>query len=639
MFSEKQNGFANTESRWWPNGHNVTPWSSIHKPGETPPVSPKWKAAGVAGDLPRPATADHHHSMLRSAIHLLSSSLGMKSPARPGLQTSPSSAPSSSSSSSTLFNMNMLRFVSLCMLWYASSALSSNTGKQIMNQFRYPVTLTFVQFGFVSGYCLLFANPWYGFTKLRRPTTAIMRNTLPMAVFQVGGHIFSSMAISRVPVSTVHTIKALSPLFTVGAYALLFGVRYSARTYISLLPLTLGVMLACSFDLTLSNALGLICAFGSAIVFVTSNIFFKKIMPSQPAGGSSVTPSHKLDKLNLLFYSSGLAFLLMIPIWAWSDLGRLLDHDHHPPARHGPAPTHGVPYYFFLNGTVHWAQNIIAFAILSSTSPVTYSIASLIKRIVVILMAIAWFRQTVHPIQAFGIGLTFVGLYMYNNAKADVDRGENRMRRVEARMALTLPTSRGEARDLDATPIPSPVPNEAEWAKAGMPSYSMSSALQAQNGVVPVRPQHDRKSSLVPVSLMAPPPSNPRTTNTTGGQRHPVAPLRLDTSHRIPTRSYHHGSKVPGQPMSPTDSYPSPPASQDSPPQSAIPAFALASATSSVPPTSASNMFSHRRPTVYESSSISGLDGLGPNGEMKDMNGIVDGAGAMGVHVPIATAS
>jgi solute carrier family 35 protein E1 len=28
-----------------------------------------------------------------------------------------------------------------------------------------------------------------------------------MAAFQVGGHIFSSLAISRVPVSTVHTIK------------------------------------------------------------------------------------------------------------------------------------------------------------------------------------------------------------------------------------------------------------------------------------------------------------------------------------------------------------------------------------------------------------------------------------------------
>lgn len=100
-----------------------------------------------------------------------------------------------------------VRFILLCSLWYMSSAMSSNTGKAILTHFRYPVTLTFVQFGFVAGYCLLFMSPVVPFSKLRRPTAAIIRNTAPMAVFQVGGHIFSSFAMSRIPVSTVHTIK------------------------------------------------------------------------------------------------------------------------------------------------------------------------------------------------------------------------------------------------------------------------------------------------------------------------------------------------------------------------------------------------------------------------------------------------
>ena len=100
-----------------------------------------------------------------------------------------------------------LRFMFLCGLWYASSALSSNTGKAILNQFRYPVTLTFVQFGFVAAYCMLFMSPIIRFSRMRRPTRAILKDTLPMGFFQVGGHIFSSMAISRIPVSTTHTIK------------------------------------------------------------------------------------------------------------------------------------------------------------------------------------------------------------------------------------------------------------------------------------------------------------------------------------------------------------------------------------------------------------------------------------------------
>ena len=118
----------------------------------------------------------------------------------------PSLAPLTSPSS-TLPSASTARFVLLCSLWYASSALSSNTGKAIMNQFRYPVTLTFVQFGFVAAYCLLLMSPIIRFSRLRHPTKAILRDTLPMGCFQVGGHIFSSMAISRIPVSTTHTIK------------------------------------------------------------------------------------------------------------------------------------------------------------------------------------------------------------------------------------------------------------------------------------------------------------------------------------------------------------------------------------------------------------------------------------------------
>lgn len=98
-------------------------------------------------------------------------------------------------------------FILLCGLWYTTSALSSNTGKAILTQFRYPVTLTFIQFGFVAVYCMVFMSPVVRFSRMRMPTKAIIRSTLPMGMFQVGGHMFSSMAISRIPVSTVHTIK------------------------------------------------------------------------------------------------------------------------------------------------------------------------------------------------------------------------------------------------------------------------------------------------------------------------------------------------------------------------------------------------------------------------------------------------
>ncbi|GAA5855310.1 hypothetical protein JCM8547_009027 [Rhodosporidiobolus lusitaniae] len=422
-------------------------------------------------------------------------------------------------------------FVLLCALWYLSSAFSSNTGKSILTRFRYPVTLTFVQFAFVAGYSLLILflrdrfgamlTPSHGhghghgglgggggaggglakrrgsMTTLggwgvRRPSKHMFHGTFVMSLFQIAGHVFSSMAIARVPVSTVHTIKALSPLFTVISYAALFGVRYTSSTYVALLPLTVGVMLACSFNIR-ANAIGFLCALGSTFIFVAQNIFSKKLLPKEnkevgaeeragggggaTAAGGGAGGAAKLDKLNLLFYSSGMAFFLMIPIWLYSDASTLFFSPPSSSSSSSSTTTEGEPtstllFYFFLNGTVHFAQNLLAFSLLARTSPVTYSIASLVKRIAVICIAIVWSHQHVSPLQALGMTMTFGGLWMYNSAKGDVARGEKRRTAVEKRQEMSLPSTLGDVRAMEGTATPPP-PERGSLPPMSPPRQSM----------------------------------------------------------------------------------------------------------------------------------------------------------------------
>ena len=209
-------------------------------------------------------------------------------------------------------------------------------------------------------------------------------------------------------------------------------------------------MLACSFDFR-ANAVGFLCAFGSTLVFVSQNIFSKKLLPkdgntsssssSHALGNGTDSGEKKLDKLHLLLYSSGIAFLGMIPLWAYYDGATLLfANTSGTPIRTASIPT--LLVFFALNGSVHFLQNLLAFSILSLTSPVTYSIASLIKRIAVICMAIVWFGQTIYPIQAVGISLTFLGLWMYNQAKGDVERGESARTRAEKNRSSLLPSTK-----------------------------------------------------------------------------------------------------------------------------------------------------------------------------------------------------
>ena len=293
--------------------------------------------------------------------------------------------------------------------------------------------------------------------------------TIPLAGFQIGGHLLSATATGKIPVSLVHTIKGLSPLFTVFAYRVIFDIRYPIETYLSLVPLTLGVMLACAAEWK-GNIFGIIYAFLAAIIFVTQNIFSKRLFNEAAAAeASGSAQSRKLDKLNLLCYSSGLAFFLTFPIWFWSEgIGLLgdffqdgsLDLENRPSAfDHGR-----LALEFLFNGTFHFGQNIIAFVLLSMVSPVTYSVASLIKRVFVVVVAIVWFQNPTTKIQGLGIALTFFGLYLYDrtSGRSKADRRAKLMDIKEENssiLPLTNPRVSGTANVASLDPASRPYVN------------------------------------------------------------------------------------------------------------------------------------------------------------------------------------
>ncbi|PWY97094.1 TPT-domain-containing protein [Testicularia cyperi] len=371
-----------------------------------------------------------------------------------GSASSPRTMVESLPSRSTLF------FVLGCLAWYTSSSLSSNTSKALLSKtrseeldfpttvppaFPYPVTLTLIHFCFVNVCCAICASPAIfgrrALSRLVKPSWNRVAEVGQLAFFNVLGQALSSVAISRVPVSTVHTIKALSPLFTVLSYTFLFNVNYSSKTYVSLLPLTAGVMMACTgFSFSANDVTGFGAALGSTCIFVAQNIYSKKLLrKGENNPGIPGTDSEKLDKINILFYTSGCSIVLMIPMALYYDGAAMFSRPSWVATPEWPLDRGSLVLWLLLcNGLVHFAQNILAFNVLAMVSPVTYSIASLLKRIFVIVLAIFWFHQSVSLLQWIGIALTFYGLWMYNDSKTrdDVDKGEKHVSRRQD----TLPT-------------------------------------------------------------------------------------------------------------------------------------------------------------------------------------------------------
>lgn len=346
--------------------------------------------------------------------------------------------------------------------------MSNTSSKAILTALPKPITLTVMQFFLVSSWCVFLS--WLAKRNrsvrdalpvlkngIRRPNKEIIMATLPLTAFQIGGHILNSDAMNRIPVSLVHTIKGLSPLMTVVAYRVFYDIRYSIPTYLSLVPLTLGVVMACSASFR-GNLIGLTYAFGSAILFVTQNIVSKKIFNEAAKAEADGAPigRRKPDKLNLLCYSSGLALLFTLPIWLWSEgFSMAADYfqDGSVELRQRPGSLdHGaLALEFMFNGTFHFGQSLVAFVLLGMVSPVTYSVASLIKRVVVIMFAILWFGNPMTKIQGFGFAMTFLGLYLYDRT-SDASKADKRAREKAETQDPLLPLNVGDAKRSDDVP-------------------------------------------------------------------------------------------------------------------------------------------------------------------------------------------
>jgi len=203
----------------------------------------------------------------------------------------------------------------------------------------------------------------------------------------------------------------LSPLFIIGIYRLIFHEHYSKQTYLSLIPLVFGVMLVC-FNKSSFNIYGFICSFCSCFVFAVQNVVTKKVLSNY---GSK---TEKLDKLNVLFYFSSQAFILLTPWWLKVEGYQLfLDGEANGLRIADDVNKTLLIFYMVINSLFSYAQSCLAITLINNVTPVTYSIAGLIKRIFVILVSLIFFGDNVTLLQGIGITITFIGLFLYNNAR------------------------------------------------------------------------------------------------------------------------------------------------------------------------------------------------------------------------------
>ena len=443
---------------------------------------------------------------------------------------------------SQLFNVSVMVYL---VLWYGTSTLTAQLTKAILNQFDFPVFVGEFQFwfNFVLGYATIAASRRAPFTRIKLwfPQSTFPQNSkfvlsrqmfklfFPMGTLQFVGKLFSLAATSICPIATVSSIRALSPLFIVLGYRLHYRILFSLRTYLSLVPLLLGVIIivisqsnssaessdqisiyseqldnssnsilytaadsigstgsaSTAHDLntliahnpeqdisilsTIINTIhnnqiqlhGIFYALLSTSVFAAGSIYTKNVITNNNVGKSkekkeivrlalfssdstatltaldlekNEISNHqeedyldrvkepKIDKLTTLMYCSLYGLAYSIPALLIYELPTLFSSKLYP-ATLGNTPaaqTTPIPYYtlipwklLIVNGFSYFFQSLLAFHILGMLPTVTYSIANMMKRIVVISISIIARGRHLTILEWLGLFHVTAGLYVY----------------------------------------------------------------------------------------------------------------------------------------------------------------------------------------------------------------------------------
>uniref|UniRef100_A0A0L0P020 Sugar phosphate transporter domain-containing protein n=1 Tax=Candidozyma auris TaxID=498019 RepID=A0A0L0P020_CANAR len=202
-----------------------------------------------------------------------------------------------------------IKTISICVLWYLVLSFTAQVTKVVMVELSYPLFLS--QFQFLVGallsllmiqlsrkVALLHQVFPIGTVPVDSSNAVLDRRifikVLPLGVFQFTAKYLSLCATLLIPVATVASVKALSPLLIVAGYRLFYKVHFPLLTYLLLVPLVAGVITIITADAGISVELakaatftpiidevhfkGLLFCISSTVVMVTQQIYGKELI-------------------------------------------------------------------------------------------------------------------------------------------------------------------------------------------------------------------------------------------------------------------------------------------------------------------------------------------------------------------------
>ncbi|ERN04911.1 probable sugar phosphate/phosphate translocator At3g11320 [Amborella trichopoda] len=287
--------------------------------------------------------------------------------------------------------------------WY-----SSNIGVLLLNKyllsnygFRFPIFLTMCHMTACSLLSYV-AIAWMKIVPMQtiRSRIQFVKIAALSAIF-CASVVSGNVSLRYLPVSFNQAIGATTPFFT-AVFAYIMTVKREAwLTYVTLIPVVAGVIIASGGEPSFHLFGFLMCIAATAA----------RALKSVLQGILLSSEGEKLNSMNLLLYMAPIAVVLLLPATLLMEpnvLGITVAQ-----ARHDVK----VVWYLLFNSSLAYFVNLTNFLVTKHTSALTLQVLGNAKGAVAVVVSILLFRNPVSVVGMLGYSITVFGVILYSEVK------------------------------------------------------------------------------------------------------------------------------------------------------------------------------------------------------------------------------
>ncbi|KAL8933051.1 MAG: hypothetical protein Q9211_005989, partial [Gyalolechia sp. 1 TL-2023] len=267
--------------------------------------------------------------------------------------------------------------------------------KAVMIMFPFPFLLTALHAASgIVGTQILLVRHVFTLKNLSGRDTAMLS---AFSVLYTANIAVSNASLSMVTIPFHQTVRALTPVFTVAIYRVVFAGIYSTATYISLIPIIIGVMLASYGDLS-ATTVGLFVTLLGTILAAVKTVATNRLQ----------TAGLHFGALELLHRMSPIACVQSLFVaYVYGEFDRF------EPQLLG---TKGL-VIVLANGIIAFSLNVASFEANKRSGALTMTIAANIKQVLTVVLAVVLWRIPIAAMNACGIALTLLGGAWYGRVE------------------------------------------------------------------------------------------------------------------------------------------------------------------------------------------------------------------------------